>query len=166
MVFETERLIVRIINEQDHALFFQLQGDPEVMRFIRPVKTREESDAVLNEMLAAGEPEEGGRWMVEEKETGKFAGTLAIIPLPYDSSLLQLGYALIPSQWGKGYATELAKAGLDYFWKHSDRDEIFAITETPNIASQHVLRKAGFALKIRRELEGKPLLVYSAKRPV
>jgi RimJ/RimL family protein N-acetyltransferase len=163
-VLQTDRLRVRTLNANDHHDFFLLQGDPEVMRFIRPVKTREESDAALNEMLAAGEPEEGGRWMVEEKTTGEFVGTLAIIPLPYDATKIQLGYALLPNQWGKGYATELARAGLQYFWEHSRRDEIFAVTETPNVASQQVLLKAGFHLLLKRDLDGKPVLVYVAKR--
>lgn len=165
-VFQTSRLTVRTLRHNDHDNFFLLQGNPAVMRFIRPIKTREESDTALNEMLAAGEPEEGGRWMVEEKEGGRFIGTFAIIPVPYDTTKIQLGYALLPGSWGKGYATELTLTGLDYFWKHSDRHEIYAITETPNIASQKVLRKAGFALLLRREHEGKPILVYMAKRPV
>jgi [ribosomal protein S5]-alanine N-acetyltransferase len=166
MVFETERLTVRLINDKDHELFFLLQGDPAVMRFIRPIKTREESDAALNEMLASGEPEEGGRWMVEEKTGGGFVGTFAIIPVPYDTTKIQLGYALLPGSWGKGYATELTKAGLDFFWKSSNRNEIYAITETPNIASQKVLLKAGFHLLLKREHEGKPIIVFIAKRPV
>jgi RimJ/RimL family protein N-acetyltransferase len=102
--------------------------------------------------------------MVEEKTTGEFVGTLAIIPLPYDATKIQLGYALLPNQWGKGYATELARAGLQYFWEHSRRDEIFAVTETPNVASQQVLLKAGFHLLLKRDLDGKPVLVYVAKR--
>ncbi len=163
-VIQTVRLRVRTIHDQDHERFFMLQGDPAVMRFIRPIKTREESDAALNEMLVAGEPEEGGRWMVEEKEGGRFVGTLAIIPVPYDTTKIQLGYALLPGEWGKGYATELAVAGLGYFWKHSDRNEIYAITEVPNIASQKVLLKAGFHLLLKREHEGKPIMVYIAKR--
>ena len=163
-VLKTDRLRVRTINNQDHERFFLLQGDPAVMRFIRPIKTREESDKALNEMLASGEPEEGGRWMVEEKDSNRFVGTLAIIPVPYDTTKIQLGYALVPGFWGKGYATELAIAGLDYFWKHSDRNEIYAITEVPNIASQKVLLKAGFHLLLKREHEGKPIIVYIAKR--
>ena len=163
-VLKTDRLRVRTINNQDHERFFLLQGDPVVMRFIRPIKTREESDMALNEMLASGEPEEGGRWMVEEKDSNRFVGTLAIIPVPYDTTKIQLGYALVPGCWGKGYATELAIAGLDYFWKHSDRNEIYAITEVPNIASQKVLLKAGFHLLLKREHEGKPIIVYIAKR--
>lgn len=163
-VLQTDRLRVRTLSDKDHDNFFLLQGDPEVMRFIRPVKTREESDAALNEMLATGEPEEGGRWMVEELATGRFVGTLAIIPLSYDATKIQLGYALLPTQWGKGYATELARAGLQYFWEHSERDELFAVTETPNVASQQVLLKAGFHLLLKRDLDGKPVLVYVAKR--
>ncbi len=164
-VFQTDRLSVRTIHEKDHDHFFLLQGNSDVMRFIRPIKTREESDAALNEMLASGEPAEGGRWMVEEKEGNRFVGTFAIIPVPYDTTKIQLGYAFIPGSWGKGYATELTRAGLDYFWKHSDRNEIYAITETPNIASQKVLLKAGFHLLRKRDHEGKPIIVYIAKRP-
>ena len=74
------------------------------------------------------------------------------------------GDHLVPGFWGKGYATELANAGLDYFWKYSDRNEIYAITEVPNIASQKVLLKAGFHLLLKREHEGKPIIVYIAKR--
>lgn len=100
-VIQTDRLRVRTINNQDHERFFLLQGDPAVMRFIRPIKTREESDKALNEMLASGEPEEGGRWMVEEKDSNRFAGTLAIIPVPYDTTKIQLGYALVPGCWAR-----------------------------------------------------------------
>lgn len=166
IVFETARLVVRQLTAADHERFFLLNGDPVVMRFIRPVKTREESDAALEEMLAAGEPEEGGRWMVEEKGSGNFVGTFAIIPLPYDTTKIQLGYALIPAQWGKGYATELTKSGLDYYWEQTSREEIFAVTETPNLPSQKVLLNAGFHLLLKRDLDGKPILVYSVKRPV
>ncbi len=163
-VLQTDRLRVRTLSDKDHDDFFLLQGNPDVMRFIRPIKTRAESDAALNDMLAAGEPEEGGRWMVEDKETGAFVGTLAIIPLPYDVTKIQLGYALLPAYWGKGYATELARAGLRYFWEHTQRNEIYAVTETPNIASQQVLLKTGFHLLLKRDLDGKPILVYLAKR--
>lgn len=163
IIFETERLRVRTLQADDYENFFRLQGDPEVMRFIRPVKTREESDAVLEEMLRSPEPDTGGRWMVEEKEGNKFAGTFAVIPLPYDPEKMQLGYAFIPSAWGRGFATELTIAGLEYCQKHTSLKEIYAITEIPNIASQRVLQKAGFHLLLRREHEGKPLLVYCYK---
>lgn len=163
IIFETERLRVRTLQADDYENFFRLQGDPEVMRFIRPVKTREESDAILDEMLRSPEPELGGRWMVEEKKGNTFAGTFALIPLPYDTAKMQLGYAFIPSAWGKGYATELTIAGLAYCQTKTSLKEIYAITEIPNIASQRVLQKAGFHLLLRRDHEGKPLLVYTVK---
>jgi len=57
---------------------------------------------------------------------------------------MQLGYSLLPKYWGKGYATELVKRGLEYIFTHTSLDEIFAVTESLNKASQHVLLKSGF----------------------
>ena len=143
-VIQTDRLRVRTINNQDHERFFLLQGDPSVMRFIRPIKTRAESDAALNEMLAAGEPEEGGRWMVEDKETGRFVGTLAIIPVPYDTTKIQLGYALVPAEWGKGYATEATRELIRVLNTQPGIFRIGSFVDAENLASARVLIKAGF----------------------
>ena len=59
---------------------------------------------------------------------------------------MQLGYALLPQFWGKGFATELTTAGLDYIFTKTNIDPIFALTQKPNISSQKVLLKAGFKL--------------------
>ncbi len=163
VVFQTERLRVRTLADTDYDYFYRLQGDPDVMRYIRPVKTREESDAVLREALASPEPETGGRWMIDEKVSGRFVGTFAIIPVPYDPLKIQLGYAFVPESWGRGYATEVTRAGLAYFREHTKLNEIYAITETPNEASQKVLLKAGFSFLEKRMEDGKELLVFIVK---
>ncbi len=143
-VFETERLIVRHYNADDADNFFLLNGDPEVMRYIRPVKSREETDHFFNEVIEYSKNNPAyGRMAVIEKQSGIFVGSFAIIPLdktPY----MQLGYSFLPSYWGKGFATELTKEGLRYVFTKTDLKEIFAVTESMNIASQHVLLKTGF----------------------
>lgn len=164
VIFQTERLRVRTLTEEDADNFYRLQGDPDVMRYIRPVKTREESDAALREVLALPEPETGGRWMIDEIATGRFAGTFAIIPVPYDPLKIQLGYAFVPECWGRGYATEVTRAGLAYIREHTTLTEIYAITETPNEASQKVLLKAGFHFLEKRMEDGKELQVFIVKR--
>lgn len=145
IIFETERLRVRRYTGADYELFFLLSGDPAVMQYIRPVSTREQSDAFLLENIDyyRSNPTRG-RWAVEEKETGVFVGSFAIIPLPSQPAELQLGYSLTPENWGKGYATELTLAGLEYFLQQETLPVIYGVTETPNIASQKVLVKAGF----------------------
>ena len=69
--FETERLRVRDLLVTDKENFFLLNGSEEVMRYIRPVKTREESDHQLEQILALGPSvPHNGRWAVEEKISG------------------------------------------------------------------------------------------------
>lgn len=167
IAFETERLRVRRLTADDKDNFFLLNGSEEVMRYIRATKTREESDAQLEQILAleaANNKPGEGRWLVEEKETGNFAGSFAIIPIPSEPEKIQLGYSFIPEQWGKGYATELAKAGLQFFLEKTDIPEIYGVTETANIASSKVLEKAGFVYHSSKIEEGKELTVYVVRR--
>ena len=165
IIFETERLIVRQYTEKDAANFFLLSGNEAVMQYIRPVSTREQSDAFLleNTEFYKNWPHRG-RWGAEEKATGVFVGSFAIIPIPSMPEKIQLGYSLLPENWGRGFATELTKAGLQYFFKTDLLPEIYGVTEIPNVASQKVLLKAGFQPTGLFMEEGKELLLFVAKR--
>lgn len=165
VIFETDRLLVRRYTMEDFENFFRLNGDEEVVRYIRPVQSREEAMAAFEKQLADYEAMPGyGRWAVHLKTTGAFVGSFAMIPIPDDTNKMQLGYAFPKESWGKGYATELTIAGLDYFRNKTTLPEIYAVTETPNVASQKVLLKAGFQ-PFGTKMEGdKELLVFIVKR--
>ena len=158
ILFETERLIVRHYTKEDSDNFFLLNGDEEIMRYIRPAKTREEADQFLLEILQKLEEDPAsGRWAVEAKPTGVFVGSFAFITIERVENKMQLGYALLKQNWGKGYATELTHGGLAYVFSQTGLDEIYAITEIANTASQKVLQKAGFAPFDETEEDGKKL---------
>jgi len=143
-IFETDRLIVRRYSQADKDNFFSLSGDEDVMRYIRAVQTREESEKFLKENIEFYTMYPlMGRWGVEEKLTAKFVGSFAIIFIP-GSEKIQLGYSLKKEEWDKGYATELTKAGLKYVFEVMKLPLIYAVTESANTASQKVLLKAGF----------------------
>jgi [ribosomal protein S5]-alanine N-acetyltransferase len=135
------------------------------MQYIRPVSTKEESDKFLSENIAfyLANPHRG-RWAVIEKANGEFVGSFAIIPIPSQPKKIQLGYSLIPENWGRGFATELTKAGMDYFFAVDSLPEIYGVTEIPNVVSQKVLLKAGFQPQGLFTEEGKELLLFMAKR--
>ena len=164
-IFETERLIVRPFTKTDYTNYFSLHGNAEVMRYIRPAKTRKECDALFDETILYAVPHPFmGRWAVEEKISGTFIGTFVIVPIPADEEKIQLGQSFIPAVWGKGFATELTIAGLAYFRDQTPLTEIYAVTETLNIASEKVLLKAGFTPFDKKKEGEKELLIFIVRR--
>ena len=144
LVFETERLVVKRFTQEDAHHFFLLNSNEQVMHFIRPVKNRQQSDAFLAENMAFYLDNSClGRFAVFEKFSLDFVGTFSFLYLSGEADF-HLGYALLPGAWGKGFATELVSAGIPYFFDHSGKSSIFAITHADNGPSQQVLLKCGF----------------------
>lgn len=166
IIFETERLTVQQFQiEKDAENFFSINGDKEVMQYIRAPKSKEECDEFLKEVIAGYETDKGrGRWCVVEKASGEFVGTFAFIPVTGTSDY-QLGYALLKKHWGKGFATELMKQGIKYVFQTSQIEKIFAITESANIISQKVLLKTGFLLFQNYMEVGKKMAKFILRRP-
>ncbi len=165
IIFETPRLIVRRFTGKDYTNFFELNSHPDVMRYIRAVRTKQECDMALHDQILKPRPHAYmGRWAVTEKSSGKFIGSFVIVPIPGDEEKIQLGYALLPPFWGKGYATELTAAGIIYFREKTPLEILYAVTETPNIASEKVLVKNGFQFVTTKMEEEKELRVFKIER--
>ncbi len=164
MLFETERVLVRRFIQDDADYFFQINSHPDVMKYIRPVKNREECDAFLAENIHLyKEDSVVGRFAAIEKQTGSMLGTFSFLYLSGDADF-HLGYALLPGAWGKGFATELVLAGVPFFFANTKHPEVFAITDTANEASQRVLLRSGFIKKGEKEEYGKIVELYSASK--
>ncbi len=165
LIFETQRLLVRRYTSEDADNFFRFSGNAEVMRYIRPVIPRQESDTFLeaNIKLYDAYPNTG-RWAAIDKADGRYIGSFSILTMDGNEKKLHIGYALLPEYWGKGFASELLKTGMRYFFTHHQPDILYAITEIPNTASQNVLIKAGFKQTGTLNEEGKTALVYSFNR--
>jgi len=145
LIFETQRLSIRRYNNYDADDFYNFSGNEEVMRYIRPVISREESDKFLAENIRLYDVYPGtGRWAAFEKSTGDYVGSFSILVMDAEKNFLHIGYALLPQHWGKGYASEMLKTGMRYFFQTHSATELYAITQVPNVASQNVLLKAGF----------------------
>ncbi len=160
MIYETERLLIRQFTTNDQNNFFQLNGDEQVVRYIRPVKTFDESNQRLQEIIETYDktPLLGG-WAVELKSTDIFIGMMAVFPIE-KSTNIQLGYSLIPKYWGRGYATEIANLGIKHAFNVVKLSTLFATCEVENSASLKVLQKTGFVKeKLYREDEKEVLLL-------
>lgn len=163
-LFDTNRLIIRQFNLSDVEHFFQLNSHPDVMRYIRPVKSREECDTFLGENIQLYQDGSAiGRYHVAEKSTSEFAGTFSVLMMP-DRDAFHIGYALMPWAQGRGWAKELIQGGLQWLAVKSERPEIFAITEPANIVSVALLQKAGFQPMPDIIDHGKKLNVFMIQR--
>jgi len=164
ILFETERLSVRRFTVIDAEYFFLINGDPQVMHYIRPVKNRQESDAFLQGNINFYQDHSVlGRFAVFEKGSASFLGTFSFLYLSGEADF-HLGYALLPEAWGKGFATELVRCGITYFFAQTNKKQVFAITDPANLPSQRVLLKSGFSKKGQMLEKGKILELFSVSR--
>ena len=145
---ETERLWLRRLEQDDVEHLVELDSDPQVMRFInggRATTRCEIENEVLPAFLGHYERYAGlGFWAVEEKSTGRFVGWFYLRPAESAPAReAELGYRLLRSDWGKGYATEGSRALLDKAFAELGVDRVVASTMVVNVASRRVMEKAG-----------------------
>jgi RimJ/RimL family protein N-acetyltransferase len=145
---ETERLILRRFTPDDVDLATALDADPAVMRYInggRPTPRAEIRDVYLPSWIAYYEAgERWGFWAAIEKDTGRFLGWFHLRPREGDpDEEPELGYRLIASAWGCGYATEGSQALIRKAFEGLDARRVYARTMVANAASRRVMEKAG-----------------------
>ena len=145
MIFETQRLLIRQYEMIDFENFYLLNSDEDVMRYIRPVQSREKTLAFFNENIEYYKAFPAyGRWAMIEKSTEKFIGSFMLRPSTAINGEIELGYSMFKNFWGNGFATESVSGGLNYAFNTLKLKKIIAITQVENIASQKVLLKSGF----------------------
>ncbi len=145
---ETERLVLRRFTPADVDLVTALDADPAVMRYInggRPTPREEIRDDYLPAWLAYYDRgDRYGFWAAIEKETGAFLGWFHLRPQPGDPpDEPELGYRLVASAWGRGYATEGSRALVRKAFEELGARRVYATTMVVNEASWRVMEKAG-----------------------
>ena len=145
MIFETERLLIRQYETNDFENFYTLYSDEDVMRYIRPVQSKEKTFASFNDHLAYYKLfPVYGIWAMIEKSNNQFLGTFMLKHSITAEGNIELGYSLLKIFWGNGFATEAVAGGLNYGFNTLKLETIIAITQMENIASKKVLIKSGF----------------------
>jgi ribosomal-protein-alanine N-acetyltransferase len=143
-MIETPRLSMRALVPGDIDDIVRLYGDPEVTRFITGgVHSREMAQAWLNEQVASWERYRTiGMFRVADRGTGEFLGRCGVRDLE-DAGEMEVGYAFVPTAWGRGIATEACRAAIEHSFRNSDLDHIVGITFPENLPSKKVLTKCG-----------------------
>jgi RimJ/RimL family protein N-acetyltransferase len=176
-VIETERLLLRRWTDADRPVFHAQCSDPEVMRFLGPLQTREETDAGLDRQNGFLETHGFCFWAVERREDGALLGFCGLKPGAPDTPIaddVEVGWRFGRAYWGQGYAREAAQASLAWGWANTDAPRIAAITVLANTRSWGLMERLGMARAADEDFdhpavpEGSPLkrhLVYRIARP-
>ena len=159
-LLETPRLQLREFAETDAEILFELNSDPKVLRYTgdEPFATKE---AALKFILEYDQYRKFGygRWAVEIKGSHEMIGWCGL--KRQEDGETNLGFRLFKKHWGKGFATEAARACLDYGFYHLGLSCIIGRVLKENLASVRVLEKAGMKNPVEVILHGAPALIYS-----
>ena len=143
-ILETNRLLLRTLNESDYSDLCLILQDPEVMYAYEHAFSDEEVCLWLRRQQERYARDGFGLWGMVLKSEGTMIGQCGLTMQPCDGrTMVEVGYLLRKDYWHKGYATEAARACLQYAFRLPGVDEVCAIIRDSNRASQAVARRVG-----------------------
>ena len=161
----TERLTLRAYEMSDlHALHAVLYSDGEAMRLLGGPRELAGTRASLERSINQQELGGFSFWPVIERESGLLIGEAGLFPLAPEGPDVALGYAFGVAYWGRGYATEAARAVLREAFGPLGMERVVAITREANVRSQRVLTKLGFRSEGMRHVWGAEQLFFVLER--
>jgi ribosomal-protein-alanine N-acetyltransferase len=149
LLLTTDRTHLRQFTQSDLNDLYELNRDPEVMKFVgrKPLISIYEAQLDLTRYLSyyvrAGKL---GIWACTEKKNGALIG-LALLKRLESTEEIEVGYRFHRSYWGHGIATEVCRALIEYGFTQAGLKKIVGITHPDNIASQKVLMKCGLSFE-------------------
>lgn len=165
VTLETDRLILRMLREADFNAYAEMCADPEVMRYLgdgqpmaRPMAWRSLATMVGHWTLRGY-----GLWAAEERVSGVFVGRIGFWN-PDGWPGFELGWTLRRVYWGRGYATEGARAALRYAFTQLGQQQVISLIHPENAASIRVAQRLGERLAGSTEVMGKPASIYRITR--
>jgi RimJ/RimL family protein N-acetyltransferase len=145
-MLQTERIILREWRDEDLIPFAALNADPRVMEFFPKTLSRVESDTMA-ELIREGIATRGfGLWALEIVDVSDFAGFTGLSVPRYETPFtpcVEIAWRLAFDHWGHGYASEAARAVLNYGHQQLGLREIVSFTAEINLRSRRVMERVG-----------------------
>ena len=146
---KTKRLILRPWNQEDFEPFAQLNADSRMMEYFPALLTKAESNERAKTNKKKIEDDGWGKWAVSIQGSTEFIGMIGLFKL--EKKTFQVPFCpavavvwnIAVQHWGKGYATEGAKAAIEYAFQTLEFEEIVAFTVPQNARSRRVMEKIG-----------------------
>jgi RimJ/RimL family protein N-acetyltransferase len=153
--FCTDRLLIRSFTLEDPDAVHGVYGDEQVMRHVGDgtVADLAQTRKMVRDYIDHERRHGFSFWAVVERESDTVMGDAGLYLLEGTGPEVELGYTLGRAWWGRGYATEAARACLDLTWREFGQQEVVAVADPLNAASIHVLHKVGMRLD-------RPIIAY------
>jgi RimJ/RimL family protein N-acetyltransferase len=142
----TGRLILRPWRDEDLPAFAAMNADPKVMEFFPKPLDCAESDAAAARIRDHFARRGFGLWAVEVPGIADFIGFVGLSVPTFETHFtpcVEIGWRLAYEHWGRGFATEAARAALDFGFRHLALDEIVSFAVTANLRSRRVMERIG-----------------------
>lgn len=157
IILETERLRIRNWLETDRSLFAEINADPKVMEFFPRQRSREESDALMDEVQARIRQTGLGFFALALKDTDEPIGFLGLARTELEPFLpdgtVEIGWRLAVRFWRQGYVTEAARAMLQHGFEKHGLAEIVSFAVEHNARSTAVMQRIGMHRDSGRDFE-------------
>lgn len=151
-VIETDRLILRTWKKEDADAYWRINQDPKVIEFLLGSMTKEQVELFMQNCNKGFEERQFCLFAVELKASNEMIGFIGLSIPQWDAPFMpavEVGWRLGSQYWGKGYATEGAKAVLDYGFHTIGLTEIVSFTTASNLPSIRVMQKIGMKRDIK-----------------
>jgi ribosomal-protein-alanine N-acetyltransferase len=142
----TERLVLRGFRERDREPFAAMNADPAVMEHFPSTLERPASDAFLDRIDEHWRARGFGLWAVERRDDRAFLGFAGLSDPRFEAPFMpavEIGWRFARDAWGHGYATEAARAALDFGFETLGLREIVSFTAPANVRSIAVMERIG-----------------------
>ena len=144
MIFETERLFLRELNQNDFGALCKIMQDEETMYAYEGAFSDQEVRDWLDRQLSRYREYGFGLWAVVLKKTGEVIGQCGLTMQPWkNEEVLEIGYLFQRQFWHNGFATEAAVACKKYAFEVLKADEVCSIIRDTNLPSQRVAERNG-----------------------
>jgi RimJ/RimL family protein N-acetyltransferase len=163
---ETTRLLLRPFTTDDLDTYIRLIfTDTEVMRYLpkRDLAPRERAERTITVFTERWAEYRFGVWAVTDIVTGKFMGHCGLGLVP-EAGEIEVLYALGQAYWGRGFATEAARASVRFGFEHANLTRLIALAVPENSASRRVMEHLGFVYEKDAHYFGLDLVQYALQR--
>ena len=148
MILETDRLLLRQLEETDFNAWAAVLGDPEVMYAYEPGFSGDEVRLWLDRQQERYEKYGFGLWAAVERASGELIGDCGITMQDWNGrEVPEIGYHLRRDRWHQGFAAEAAAACREYAFRSLGMAEVFSIIRDSNLPSQRVALRCGMSLR-------------------